>query len=131
MTVKKFLTHAGVVSGLTAALVLGSGASAFAHECFIPNRSDKGNENAANSKQWMPVSDIVWMFLPDYAECLIPALEEQGVDTSLLVFENHTLGENRGGGDWMADGSGVDHLFAAYGAQIGAASEACGVPAEM
>lgn len=128
-TVKKFLTHTGVVSGLTAVLVLGSGASAFAHECFIPNRSDKGNENAAKSQQWMPLADIITMFEPEAAACLIPALEEQGVDTSTLLFGHHTLGENRASGDWMADGSGVDHLFAAYGAQIGAAMESCGAGA--
>ncbi|MBO0980876.1 hypothetical protein [Microbacterium sp. SD291] len=126
-SVKKFLTRAGVVSGLTAALVLGSGASAFAHECFIPNRSDKGNESAANSQQWTPLADIIAMFAGDAAECLNSSLEEQGVDTSTLVFGHHTLGENRAAGDWMADGAGVDHLFAVYGPQIGAAFEVCGL----
>lgn len=126
---RRILTHAGVISGLTAALVLGSGASAFAHECFIPERSDKGNENAARSQQWTPLADIIWMFVPEAAECLIPALEAEGVDTSTLVFGHHTLGENRAPGDWMADGSGVDHLFVAYGEQIGAASAACGLGA--
>lgn len=128
-SVKKFLSRAGVVSGLTAVLVLGSGASAFAHECFIPERSDKGNENAAKSQQWTPLADIITRFLPEAAGCLIPALEEQGVDTTTLVFEHHTLGEKRASGDWMGDGSGVDHLFAAYGDQIVAASEACGLGA--
>lgn len=128
-SMRKFFTQAGVVSGLTAVLVLGSGATAYAHECFIPERSDKGNANAAKSQQWIPLADIVMMFEPEAAECLIPALEEQGVDTSILLFGHHTLGENRASGDWMADGSGVDHLFAAYGAQIGAAFDACGMGA--
>lgn len=85
--------------------------------------------NRARAADCSAVADIITKFEPEAADCLIPALEERGADTSTLLFEHHTLGENRASGDWMADGSGVDHLFAAYGPQIGAALEACGAGA--
>lgn len=125
---------------LAAALVVSGAGAASAHECYVANRSDKGNAGASHSANWYTVQvaelfSSVHFFMPElFPEPLTPAqvaeavamTEEAGVPTSFTVFERFTIPRNLDEASAKStDGKGIDHFFAGYGEQlIGIALEA-------
>lgn len=94
------------------------GTAAFAHECFVVNRSATSTEKVTRSGQWATVTVDEELF----ASAPVPLTDWQiqyalahyvaaGGQTTLAIFEGgRTIPAGRGfaGG---ADGSGIDHLF--------------------
>lgn len=137
------LRNVGAGLGLAAVIVLGSGAAAFAHECFIPNRSDQGNAKAGtNSQAWwtLEVEAAVWgdvemgYLTSDQAECILDAYASTGAPMSFTILvkgangQHGTLGAKNPNTALMADGNGVDHLFASYADEIIGSYAECGAP---
>ena len=133
---KRTLTNIGAGVALAAAGVLATGAAAYAHECFNPNRSDKGNAGASNSQAWFTVyiEEITEGMSPEDASCFLDAYADTGAPSSFTI---HVKGANGQGGtiasnnphpEKAGDGKGIDEIFAAHGASIVASFEACGVP---
>ena len=137
----RMLTNVGAGVALAAAIALGSGAAAYAHECFNPNRSDQGDAKAgANSQAWftLVVVDAIQseVGVPDgltqeEADCVKAAYALTGAPSSFTVLVKGAVGQ---GGviagrnpnlAHSADGKGIDHIFAAYGAQIGGSYAVC------
>lgn len=131
---KRTLTNIGAGVALAAAGVLASGAAAYAHECFNPNRSDKGNAGASHSEAWVTVyiEEITDGMSEEDASCFLAAYAETGAPSSFTIHakgvngQDGTIGANNPNRDVKAaDGKGIDEVFAAYGAQILGAFESC------
>ena len=124
-----------VTLALTAGMIGGTAGVASAHECFIANRSDKGDAGAARSQSWetVPLRELyesAHLFLegPDatpltevqVAEALRRATAA-GVPLSFTTFKAMIPGYLKTSHETSAkssDGKGVDHFFAAYGDRI-------------
>ena len=109
-------------------LVAGTGVAA-AHECYIPNRSEKGNAGASHSKNWETLHlsmlfatahEELWgepLSETEIAEATAMAVEA-GVPSSVTIFTHRMLPGSIKEGDeptpksW--DGKGVDHFFTTY-----------------
>lgn len=120
-------------------LVLGSG-SAWAHECFVANRSAQGDAAAgSHSAAWDTVSlDTIlteFIGLPaDVAACVEELAPAAGVPSSFVfggkqaqgqggvIAENNPNFAAKGLG---SDGKGIDHAEDAYGPAIGALIGQC------
>ncbi|HZW42722.1 MAG TPA: hypothetical protein VFE99_10470 [Agromyces sp.] len=139
---KKTLTYAGAGLGLAAALVLGTGAAAFAHECYNPSRSDQGNASAgANSQAWftLVVSDAIQgdadsgFITQEQADCIQDAYAATGAPASFTLMVKGAVGQDgviadhNPNGFLATDGKGIDHAFDAYGEQIFGSYATCGV----
>jgi hypothetical protein len=131
---KRTLTNIGVGVALAAAGVLASGAAAYAHECFNPNRSDKGNAGASNSQAWLTVhiEELTEGMPEEDATCFLDAYAATGAPSSFTIHvkgvngQGGTIGANNPNRDVKAsDGKGIDEVFAVYGGQIFGAFEAC------
>ena len=120
---------------LAAALVVAGAGSASAHECFVANRSDKGNAGASHSANWytLQVSELfasAHLFVPGIEEPLTAAqvdaavamTAEAGIPTGFTLFERFTIPRSADEleqlGSASADGKGIDHFFVAYGDQL-------------
>lgn len=120
---------------LSAAIVGGSGATAFAHECYIANRSAQGNAGAAHSANWhtLQMSELfasAHFFVPGIEAPLTQAQIDEavqltkaaGIPTSVTLFGRFTIPRNLDEADELTsksvDGKGVDHFFAKYGDQL-------------
>jgi hypothetical protein len=139
---KKVMTYAGATVGLTAALVLGSGAAAFAHECYNPSRSDQGNASAGgNSQAWFTLvledavqGDVESGFITqEQADCIKAAYAETGAPGSFTLMvkgavgQGGTIAANNPNDGLATNGKGIDHAFATYGEQIFGSYAVCGV----
>jgi hypothetical protein len=129
-------------AALAGALVLGSGAGAWAHECYNASRSDTGNEMAGSKSQaWftLVVSDAIQgdveagLITQEQADCINEAYAESGAPASFTIHvkgangqDGLVAGHNPNDG-LMADGKGIDHALAAYGDVIFGGYAACGV----
>jgi hypothetical protein len=139
---------------LAASLLAVTAGATLAHECYVVNRSQTGSQQAGtNSKSWIYVTlpDLA-MFISDPSDPTAPPplvgaqvaafvakAQELGVPYDFSVFiggrpktGGFTIGENDGfeKNGHGTDGSGVDHFFSAYFAQVVAAYEyALGQPA--
>ena len=135
------MRNIGAGVGLAAAIVLGSGAGAFAHECINSSRSDQGNQQAgSHSQAWwtLHVEDAIagdaaaGYITGEQAECILETYSATGAPMSFTIMvkgangQGGTLGSRNPNPGLMADGTGIDHLFDAYGAQILASYAACG-----
>lgn len=124
-----------VTVGLAATMVVAGGGVASAHECYVANRSDKGNAGASHSANWytLEVTELfasAHYFVPGVDEPLTPEqvatavamTSEAGIPTSFTLFERFTIprsyDELAGLQSKSADGKGIDHFFAAYGEQL-------------
>ncbi len=134
------LTNIGAGVALAAVAVLGTGAAAYAHECFNPNRSEQGNAGASNSQSWLTVHiEELTAGMPEAdAECVLDAYATTGAPSSFTIKikgangQGGTLGTNNPNHDTKAgDGQGIDEIFAAYGAEIAGSFESCGVAFPM
>ena len=133
---KRTLTNIGAGVALAAAAVLGTGAAAYAHECFNPNRSEEGNAGASNSEAWLTVHFAeLTAGLPEAdAECVLEAYTATGAPTSFTIKikgangQGGTLGANNPNRETKAaDGQGIDEIFAAHGADIAGSFATCGL----
>ena len=123
-----------VTTALTAGLVISGGGMASAHECFVANRSDKGNAGASHSTNWytLEVEELyrsVHFFVPGMSalteDQVAEALEltaAQGIPSSFTVFERFTIPRSHAefealteGASKSTDGKGIDHFFLKYG----------------
>lgn len=129
-TTKRF----GATIAMTAAIGLATATTAAAHECYNASRSDQGNLKAgANSQAWftLVVSDAIgWdvadgLLTPEQGECVLAAYEATGAPSSFTI-KTRAGQDGVVGGPNNADGHGIDHVFAAYGAEIGGAYAECG-----
>ena len=136
------ITNVGAGVALAAALALGSGAAAYAHECYNPNRSDQGDAKAgANSQAWFTLvvadaiqGDVTNGFITQQqADCITDAYALTDAPSSFTVLvkgavgQNGVIAANNPNPAHSSDGRGIDHIFAAYGEQIGGIYAACGV----
>lgn len=136
----RFASRLGKSIALTAALGLATATTAAAHECYNASRSDQGNLKAGTqSNTWftLVVADIIaeevagGLYDEATGECVLAAYEAEG---GLASFTIKVVGGKDGliaGGvtnhEILADGTGIDHIFAAYGETIIGAYASCGV----
>ena len=127
------LTNIGAGVALAAIGVLGTGAAAYAHECYNANRSDKGNAGASNSQAWYTVyvEELTFGLSEEDASCVLDAYAGTGAPMSFTI---HVKGANGQDGivagnnphEWKAgDGKGIDEIFAAHGGDIMFAFDSC------
>lgn len=129
-------------AALAGSLVIGSGAGAWAHECYNASRSDRGNAMAgSHSQAWftLVVNDAIQgdadqgRITQAQADCIKAAYAEAGGPASFTLMVKGAVGQdgviaehnpNKG---LMTDGKGIDHAFDAYGEAIFGSYAACGV----
>ncbi len=130
------LTNIGAGVALAAIGVLGTGAAAYAHECYNANRSEKGNAGASNSQTWLTVhvEELTFGMDPADAECVLDTYAATGAPMSFTIKikgangNGGTIAANNPNRDVKAsDGKGIDEIFAAYGAEIAGSFAACNV----
>src|SRR4051794_37987146 len=134
MRVKKFLVGIGIAGAITVAAT-----PAFAHECFIANRSAQGNAAVvAHSQAWAPLTpDFIFSnFFGLSGSELTCALDAWNSDPSLpamipvgvklaqgtdgvLIENNPNLATK------AADGKGVDHAEEVFGGIAAGIAEGC------
>ena len=132
----RFTSRLGAAIAMTAAIGLATATTAAAHECFNASRSDQGNAMAgSNSQAWFTLvvadaiaGDVEDGFLtPEQGECITAAYAESGAPSSFTIKVRAGKDGVVGGYTNNDDGKGIDHVFAAYGEQIGGAFASCGV----
>jgi hypothetical protein len=114
---------------LAAAAVLMMASTAFAHECFIANRSAQGNANVTHSDRWVTVSVADFANSPDFPpgvdpDCFIAYWSSHGGPASFTVRSDKTIGEGSQNPN-LGNGRGLDHIEDAYGPLFGAALGSC------
>jgi len=122
---RRFLTSIALAT--VALLVMAS--SVFAHECFIANRSAQGDANVTHSGNWATLSVAGFANSPGFPpgvdpECFIDYWTSHGGPEGFTVRIDKTIGEGSKNPN-LANGSGLDHIEAAYGALLGASLAAC------
>jgi len=122
---RRFLTSIALAT--VALLVMAS--SVFAHECFIVNRSAQGDANVTHSSNWATLSVAGFANSPGFPpgvdpECFIDYWTSHGGPEGFTVRIDKTIGEGSKNPN-LGNGSGLDHIEAAYGALLGASLEAC------
>ncbi|MDY0910160.1 hypothetical protein [Microbacterium sp. CFBP9034] len=136
------MTNAAAGVALAAALALGSGAAAYAHECYNPSRSDQGDAKAgSHSQAWftLVVADAIQgdaasgFITQAEADCIKAAYVATGAPASFTLMVKGAVGQDgviaahNPNLAHATDGKGIDHAFAAYGEQIFGSYAACGV----
>jgi hypothetical protein len=136
----QLIRRVGAGLGLAAAIVLGTGATAFAHECINSSRSDKGNEKAgANSQAWFTIhveealaGDVAdGLITGDQAACILEEYSATGSPMSFTIHvkgavgQDGTIGSHNPNEELMSDGRGIDHFIDLYGAAIFGSYAAC------
>ena len=126
--------------------MLGTGATAFAHECINSSRSDKGNEKAgSNSQAWFTIhveealaGDVAdGLITGDQAACILEEYAATGSPMSFTIHvkgatgQNGTIGANNPNDERMSDGRGIDHFIDMYGGAIFGSYVACGAELEL
>ncbi|MBM7503256.1 hypothetical protein ACFPER_07220 [Agromyces aurantiacus] len=133
---RRTLTSIGAGVALAAAGVLASGAAAYAHECYNADRSEQGNAGASHSQAWWTLdvaAALTEELSPDDAECVLEAYEATGAPTSFTIMvkgavgQDGTIASKNPHEEKASDGSGIDEIFANYGAEIVGSYEACGL----
>ena len=111
MKLRRIMT---LVVATTAALMLFAG-TAFAHFCYVPNRSERGNAAAAKSQGWVPLDEVL---VQEFGLCEEGVahfegayLAPRGISRSTLIHTRALAAGGRFGTEQTSDGKGVDHLF--------------------
>jgi hypothetical protein len=114
---------------------------ALAHECYIVNRSDTGNEMAgAKSQAWYAVDlndELALMaaggdITSGQAACIADTLTSQGVPLTFTIMVKGARGTDglligNNPNEWLvSDDKGVDHFFDKYGLAFFEAFDSCG-----
>lgn len=130
------LARTGAVLAATGALLVAGPGAAFAHECFVVNRSTQGALGAAHSGKWFALPrDVLVADLPgmlggasdaqiacavDYAEQNLP--EMVAIGSGPAKGTDYVIAENMNPAN-QANGKGIDHLEDVFGALL----TACGI----
>ena len=114
---------------LAVAAVLAMSSTAFAHECFIANRSAQGNANATHSSRWVTLTVADFVNSPGFPpgvdpECFLDYWSSHGGPDSVTIRSDKTIGEGSANPN-LGNGKGLDHLEDAFGPLLGAALAAC------
>ncbi|MER7555641.1 hypothetical protein ABTZ46_01790 [Nocardioides sp. NPDC126508] len=117
------------IATVAAAAVFGAGTPAFAHECYIANRSDQGNAGATHSDRWVTVTVAGFAHSPDFPpgfdpDCFVAYWLSHGGPESFTVRSDKTIGEDSSNPN-LANGSGLEHIEDAWGALLGESLGAC------
>lgn len=114
-------------------LTLTTATGAFAHECFVANRSAQGNASAGtNSQAWQTVSldTILTQFIgvpADVAACVEAKAPAAGIPDSFVFGAKQAQGQggviaennpNMTADGLAGNGKGIDHAEDAYGPAI-------------
>ncbi|WP_430648021.1 hypothetical protein [Agromyces sp. GXS1127] len=138
--ISRTMTNIGAGIGLAAAITLGSGMAAYAHDCYIPNRSAQGNAGVSHSKAWFT------LYIPDalagdvengvitseQAECIFELYTAGGGPEVVSIMGKGAVGQDgligaSNPNEWlMSNGKGVDHFFDTFGGLIFGSYEECG-----
>lgn len=125
----KNLNRAAGATLMSAAMVFGTGAAAFAHECYSTNRSDQGTKGAGHSAMWHTEDSATpesYSFVFGFVLGVEPTQQmldeavqmhlDQGLQRWVSYFQHHTLMQNQGTGEdtpaalmHAGDGRGIDH----------------------
>jgi hypothetical protein len=113
----------------SAAMLMGVSSTAWAHECYIANRSAQGNAGATHSANWVTVTVEGFAHSPDFPpgfdpDCFVAYWTSHGGPASFTVRSDKTIGEGSSNPN-LANGKGLEHIEDAYGALEGAALGAC------
>lgn len=106
-----------ILAGLLAVASVGT---AFAHECVISSRSDRGNEGATHSKVWdrLYLADILGFAFGLNEAQAEWAVENRGDLPEYWVTNiKKTIGEGSSNPN-LADGKGLDHLEQLVGGEV-------------
>lgn len=123
---RAFLTTTAT-SAVVAGIAVLAAAPASAHECFVVNRSEKGNQGAAHSENWAYLTlDDVFYSAPEILGAppltaeqqawAVAEAEARGIPASFAINTRHMLpvGDGAGLEGKGSDGAGIDHFFSAY-----------------
>ncbi|GLI26911.1 hypothetical protein ARHIZOSPH14_11530 [Agromyces rhizosphaerae] len=133
------MRNVGAGIGLGAAMVLGSGAAAFAFDCINDSRSEQGNAKAgANSQVWFTASveDFLTfeLGLPSgVVECTLDEWLGQGYPATVTIMAGGARGQggviagNNPNQKVVTDGRGIEHLEASYIPVIMPIIEGCSI----
>lgn len=122
---------AALLAGMLAMLSIGT---AFAHECAISSRSDRGDQGATHSKVWdtLTLETVLSDFIglpPDVVEAALELRTEFDVPESWVIRVDKTIGAGSSNPN-LANFKGLDHLATMMEPQlnalIGAAFEQVG-----
>jgi hypothetical protein len=120
-----------LLAGMLAMLSIGT---AFAHECVISSRSDRGDQGATNSKVWdtLTLETVLSEFIglpPDVVAAALELRTEFDIPESWVIRVDKTIGEGSSNPN-LANFKGLDHLATMMEPQlnllIGAAFEEVG-----
>lgn len=121
----------GVVLATTATSMLMIGGVASAHECFIENRSDKGDaQAAAHSQRWDVVTvQMIAGFVAEEVpgldtDCFVDFWLDNGGPASITVHTGHTIGGGSSNPN-TANGKGLEHAIERFEGLVGGAIGAC------
>lgn len=117
------------IATVAAAAVIGAGTPAFAHECYIANRSDQGDAGATHSDRWVTVTVDGFAHSPEFPpgfdpDCFVAYWLSHGGPASFTVRSDKTIGEDSSNPN-LANGSGLEHIEDAWGALLGESLGAC------
>ena len=132
----------GAALALSAIMITGSGAAAFAHDCFNASRSAKGDAQAGtHSQAWVQiqVADLIaddvanGVYSAADGECILAAYTEAGGRLSASIHvkgatgQDGVIGSKNPHPEKASDGRGIDHFFESQFGVIVGAFETCGV----
>lgn len=103
------------VAAATLAVWMMLAGTALAHFCYVPNRSDQGNQAAAKSKAWVSIDHIlteeIGLCEEGAAHFEEVFLAPRGVSRATLLHDRALLAAPHVFTEKMQDGKGIDHLF--------------------
>lgn len=110
-----------LLAGMLAMLSIGT---AFAHECVISSRSDRGDQGATNSKVWetLPLERVLSEFIGLPQPIVDAALElraEYDIPESWVYRGDKTIGAGSSNPN-LANFKGLDHLATMMAPQLDA-----------
>lgn len=117
------------IAAATAAAVIGASTPAFAHECYIANRSAQGNAGATHSTNWETVTVAGFAHSPDFPpgfdpDCFVAYWLGHGGPEGFTVRSDKTIGEGSSNPN-LGNHSGLDHIEDAWGELLGESLGAC------
>ena len=117
------------VVAMSTTAVLGVANTAYAHECFIANRSAQGNAGATHSENWITVTVEDFVNSPDFPpgvdpDCFLEFWSDNGGPEGFTVRSDKTIGEDSANPN-LGNGTGLDHIEDAFGPLLGAGLEVC------
>jgi hypothetical protein len=117
------------LAAVCVAMLIGSAGTASAQDCYIANRSAKGNEGATNSDRWVTVTVEEFTNSPDFPPgvdptCFLDFWTSNGGPDSFTVRSDKVIGAGSSNPN-LANGKGLEHIEEAFGSLIGQAIEAC------